>query len=102
MRKTLMVATGVLALTLGSSLAMAQPSQENCENMLRVFDQHLEEVSQWDAAATPNPYVAFAQERREEAAQMCEEGQTEAAIDEIQQGISMLSHARPLRTGAAR
>lgn len=46
MRKTLMAATGAPALTLGSSFAMAQPTQENCQNMLRVFDQHLEEVTQ--------------------------------------------------------
>lgn len=51
---------------------------------------------------TANPYVGCARERREEAQNLCEQGQVEEAIDEVQQGISMLSHARPFRTGAAR
>ena len=103
MRKTLLATTGALVLTLGSSLAMAQATDSNCQNMLRVFDSHMDEVRSWGGGGTtPNPYVAFARERRDEAESLCEQGETEEAIDELQQGISMLSHARPLRTGAAR
>lgn len=102
MRKTLMAATGALVVALGSPLAVAQSTPENCQNMLRIFDDHMDEVRSWGGSATPNPYVAFARERRDEAEELCEQGETEEAIDELQQGISMLSHARPLRTGAAR
>jgi hypothetical protein len=92
-----MMLAGAVAIV-APAVAFAQPmapTAENCENMLNIFDMHLEEVTRWDTRNAPEPWVALAIQRREDAEALCADGEYSDGIQELQQGISVLTHAHP-------